>query len=273
MMSIAWPRLERIAQSANGAAKEHAAGIIGRFLGEFKALQSNPEANLIIDRDLVFSRKIPEPGNSLKVRVGHRSEKNNQPKLRELEGSFQVCIYPCTRRLYRLFDPGHESHHDNDLDRYAQYPRCPVIDVTWWDAEMFARWSGSRLLTEWEWEYACRAESKDSSGELSKYYWPDDDGGEQIHRYAWVSTNSEEVSHPVGGRDANRYGLFDMLGNVWEWTNSHYDRRRGDLRVFRGGSFDFPGSAVSASCRFHGGPSGSHFFIGFRVARALELKP
>jgi hypothetical protein len=271
MMSIAWPRLERIAQSANGAAKEHAAGIIGRFLGEFKALQSIPETKSIIDRDLVFSREIPEPGESLKVRVGHDDQLGNSEQDVELQERYLALAYPCTRAIFRLFDPGHEHLYGEELDWYAQDPRCPVIGVTWWDAEMFARWSGSRLLTELEWEYACRAESKDSSGDLSKYYWPDDGGGEQIHRYAWVSENSEGVSHPVGGKIANRYGLFDMLGNVDEWTESRILGGDGS-RVCRGGSFSLTGRVATASARISVYPSLRQVNIGFRVARSSKGK-
>jgi formylglycine-generating enzyme required for sulfatase activity len=269
MMSIVWPRLERLSQDATSSARNKAAGIIDRFLGEFNALQSNLEAKSIIDRDLDFSSEIPEPGKTLEVRVGHRFETGNPPHSTTLEHRYLVSIYPITRAIYRLFDPGHEVQYREMLDEYAQYPRCPVVGVTWWDAEMFARWSGSRLLTEWEWEYACRAESKDSSGELSKYYWPDDDGGEQIHRYAWVGTNSEGVSHPVGGKIDNRYGLYDMLGNAAEWTSSH-SQVGGDHRVCRGGSFLVYGRGASASFRLHSAPSHRGFSVGFRVARALE---
>jgi hypothetical protein len=272
MMSIVWPRLETLAQDAQSFARDKAAGIIDRFHGEFRALQSIPEAKSIIDRDLVFSSEIPEPGKSLEVRVGHRFETDNLPDSKTLEHRYLVSIYPITRAIYRLFDPGHEHHYGEQLGQYAQDPRCPVVGVTWWDAEMFARWSGSRLLTEWEWEYACRAESVDSNGEPSVYYWENDPSGQMISRYAWMDDNSGSKTYPVGSLNPNALGLYDMLGNVWEWTKSHYEIGRG-VRVCRGGSYRYNSRGVSASYRFYGDPSFRDTDLGFRVAMSTRRKP
>jgi len=86
-----------------------------------------------------------------------------------------------------------------------------------------------RLPTEAEWEYAARAGSK------SDYYF----GQGQLAEYAWFDDNSEETTHPVGQRKPNDFGLYDMYGNVWEWTSTSWLVQPGqqERRVVKGGSF------------------------------------
>ena len=103
-----------------------------------------------------------------------------------------------------------------------------------------------RLPTEAQWEYACRA------GSNARYSFGDDD--KQLSQYAWFHGNSERATHPVGEKKPNRWGLYDMHGNVWEWVEDDWhdnykeapddgrawiDDPRGAGRVFRGGSWRF----------------------------------
>lgn len=143
----------------------------------------------------------------------------------------------------------------------------PVIHVSWNDAVAFCEWAGVRLPTEAEWEYACRA------GSTSKYFW----GDTFMSEYCWYNGNSNTQSHPVGLKKPNAWGLYDMVGNVYEWcADYHDDYNEGDQidprgpstgsdRVMRGGSWgDVPFGCRSAY-RFHDAPSSEWFNVGFRV--------
>jgi formylglycine-generating enzyme required for sulfatase activity len=89
--------------------------------------------------------------------------------------------------------------------------RRPVEEVTWNEAEAYCRAVGMRLSTEAEWEYAARA------GSTGARYG-------NLDQIAWYSGNSGDTTHEVGQKQANGFGLYDMLGNVWEWVADWYDK-------------------------------------------------
>jgi len=98
---------------------------------------------------------------------------------------------------------------------FTQTDSHPVVCVSWNDAREYCEWLSEqtgqvyRLLSEAEWEYACRA------GSTGKYCFGDD--VHQLQNYAWFDGNSGEKTHPVGQKKPNAFGLYDMHGNVWEW--------------------------------------------------------
>ncbi|SFK89679.1 formylglycine-generating enzyme family protein [Streptomyces pini] len=119
------------------------------------------------------------------------------------------------------------------------------------------RADGYRLPTEAEWEYACRA------GTTGPRYGP-------LDEIAWHRGNSGERVRAVGGRRPNDWGLYDMLGNVWEWCWDRYDPEvYGAYRVLRGGGwFDEPWSC-RASVRRRSHPTLRIDDVGFRLVRSL----
>ena len=136
---------------------------------------------------------------------------------------------------------------------------------------------GYRLPTEWEWYFAATA------NQTCMYA-----GSDHFEEVAWTRENSDGETHPVGQKQCNGFGLFDMSGNVnewcWDWhgdetpTEDNTGPSSGLFRVLRGSSFDgvamYSGVALTAtgfSYRFRGRPSGSGRNQGFRLARTVLL--
>ena len=118
--------------------------------------------------------------------------------------------------------------------------------------------NGYRLPTEAEWEFACRA------GTTSARYGNLDEIG-------WYKENSGGSTHPVGLKQPNTWGLFDMLGNVWEWCSDCYDEQvYGSYRIFRGGGWSDAERGCLATNRRRSHPFSFKIDdLGFRLARDL----
>jgi len=148
----------------------------------------------------------------------------------------------------------------------------PVTNITWHDARQFldrlnhAQAWRFRLPSEVEWEYACRAGTTTpySTGALlstseanynGEFPLPGQSSGENRGRVM-----------PVGSFAANPWGLFDMHGNVWEWTNDAYDQER---KVIRGGSWRFNADSARCALRYHHQPQDGGDSLGLRIVRDL----
>lgn len=148
---------------------------------------------------------------------------------------------------------------------------CPVEQVSWNDIQEFLRRLNTktskqyRLPTEEEWEYACYG------GSQTEYC-----GGNNINAVAWSSANSIIAKdnnwgypHPVGRKQANGYGLYDMSGNVWEWTNDCWQGHCFN-RALRGGSWYSRPTEARALERSMGPTERRSNESGFRLARTLD---
>lgn len=113
-----------------------------------------------------------------------------------------------------------------------------------------------RLPTEEEWEYACRA------GTTTPYFCE----FTALKYHAWFYDNSGSKTHPVALKYPNKRGLYDMHGNVWEWTSSLYSSK-GSYRVLRGGSWDGGAQLLRSALRNYGGPGYRGENVGFRLVR------
>ncbi|HDR7471795.1 formylglycine-generating enzyme family protein [Bacillus toyonensis] len=117
---------------------------------------------------------------------------------------------------------------------------------------------GYRLPYEAEWQYACKAGTTGYTyGELQKI--------------AWYNENSIGQIHDVGKKEPNAWGLYDMLGDVWEWCYDLYDEKvYGSYRIFRGGSWAEAARGCGATCRRRSHPTFHIDDLGFRLARSIK---
>ncbi|GGQ14484.1 formylglycine-generating enzyme family protein [Streptosporangium pseudovulgare] len=186
---------------------------------------------------------------------------------------YRLAAVPVTRALY--------EEVTGERPGTARGGRLPVEGVSWQDAVRFCNtlsrragltppyrlrpggegveWDASadgyRLPTEAEWEHACRA------GTTGARYGP-------LDEIAWHRGNSDERIHDAGGRRPNAWGLYDMLGNVWEWCWDVYDPEvYGAYRVLRGGGWFDEHWSCRASVRRRSHPSLRIDDVGFRLAR------
>jgi formylglycine-generating enzyme required for sulfatase activity len=140
---------------------------------------------------------------------------------------------------------------------------CPVENVSWDDVQVFLQKLNAntgkqyRLPNEEEWEYACDGGSK------SEYC-----GGSDLNAVGWYEDNSKGKTHTVGFKKPNGYGLYDMSGNVWEWSSDKYKEGEPN-RVLRGGSWYHGAQYARAARRGGFEPAGRDFSFGFRLARTL----
>ncbi len=138
---------------------------------------------------------------------------------------------------------------------------CPVEKVSYDDIKQFLQRLNSltgkryRLPTEDEWFSACQA------GSNTQYC-----GSNGFDEVAWYDSNSSNTTHPVGQKQPNAYGLYDMSGNVWEWTNSLYEAGSTRLTV-RGGSWVLKPACVRSAFRGWNVPTVRTNSRGFRLAQ------
>jgi formylglycine-generating enzyme required for sulfatase activity len=221
--------------------------------------------------------------------------------------SFAIGKYDVTRGEYAAFvqETSHpagngcnESSMPKSIKRAAaswQHPgfrqtdRDPVVCVSWDDARAYVSWlngkvrrqvraSGDasyRLPSESEWEYAARA------GTTTHFWWGDDDN--VTANYAWYKRNSGGRTRPVGSKRANHFGLYDMGGNVWQWTEDCYAESYANapadgsaaeggstcLRVDRGGSWLYPAWLLRPATRERNPAGYRDIIMGFRVAKTI----
>jgi len=192
--------------------------------------------------------------------------------------AFAIDVLPVTVAQYRAFclATGHPMPPE---PTWGWRDTHPVVNVSWFDAELYCDWAGKRLPTEAEWEKAARG----TDGRL--YPWCDI--WEPFRGHSLLDTEHEVGTVPVGGypEGISPNGVLDMAGNVWEWCADWYDPyyylwgpqenphgpESGHSRVLRGGSWR---CAVSGFLRcayrnFNRGPATWYNDRGFRCARSL----
>lgn len=183
--------------------------------------------------------------------------------------SFEMGKYQITQKQW-------ETVIGNNPSRAFKGEKLPVQMVSWNSVQKFISELNTKsstyiynLPTEAQWEYACRA------GELDDYL-------QNLDEIAWHEGNSDLKIHPVGQKKPNAWGLYDILGNVWEWCldwDGSYSSETvtdpvgassGLYRVFRGGGFYLSATYFRFSFRMAGWPSDFSSYLGFRLTRIVR---
>jgi len=219
----------------------------------------------------MHNQMVEIPGGKIEL----RDDRTNKKWIVELD-DFLIARFPVTQALY--FEITKESPGTFKGDKF------PVETVSWKDAVTFCNLlsihtklkpcytfqedsneitfdrtaDGYRLPTEAEWEYACKA------GTIGIRYG-------ELDLIAWYKENSAQTIHNVGLKEPNLWGLYDMLGNVWEWCSDIYDETvYGSYRIFRGGGWSDEARGCMATNRRRSHPTSFKIDdLGFRVARNM----
>ena len=195
--------------------------------------------------------------------------------------AFYIDVHEVTNAEYLEFcrQTNHNLPEFWGIDKYKsgeEYPDCPVIGVSFFDALSYAKWAGKRLPTEAEWECAAR-------GKLIGNTFP---AGEEYHNYPEELTGGSSVRqlYPVMKRVPNGYGLYDMAGSVREWVLDNYgpeyykngpnenplNSDNGKFKIIRGGGWKSGKMCMPVYLRDALMPSWVDICVGFRCVKDVE---
>jgi formylglycine-generating enzyme len=184
---------------------------------------------------------------------------------------------------------------DREFNARWQNEQQPIVNITWAEAQSYCEVAGMRLPTEAEWEYAARAGTTEPRyGDLDGLAWYADNGGTQridsaeiskkdLNNYFRRLLENGNGPHPVGMKQPNAWRLYDMLGNVWQWTSDWFDEKyygqqewrdpQGppgaphgfrQQRTMRGGSWESKRGTVRVSFRGGSDPGFRYVYFGAR---------
>lgn len=231
----------------------------------------NPLNDIELD-SFLHGLLVPIPGGAIKL----RDDRTKQEWTVEID-KFELSRFPVTQAFYKKLT--------NQSPSTIRGDEKPVETISWIEAIEFCNTlsglrglqacysrvldsdpilfhperNGFRLPTEAEWQYACQA------GSTEKRYG-------DLEEIAWYKENSEGSTHDVGKKTPNNWGLYDMLGNVWEWCSDIYDENvYGSYRIFRGGGWCDQERSIMATTRRRSHPYSFKIDdLGFRIAKNIN---
>ena len=232
---------------------------------------TNSTSNLSTEINKLLNNMVYVSGGTFTMGAtseqGNEAEKDEKPTHNVTLSSYYICKYEVTQALWQAVMGSNPSYFKGD--------NLPVEQVSWNDCQAFINRLNSytgrnfRLPTEAEWEFAARG------GNYSRRYKYS--GSNYIGDVAWYYDNSGGRTHPVGTKQANELGLYDMSGNVWEWCSDWYGAYKsysqtdptgpysGSRRVARGGSWYYSARYCRSSNRGNDTPDYSYNGLGLRL--------
>jgi len=179
--------------------------------------------------------------------------------------AFDIDIYPVTNRQFKLFlektGHTHVPEHWRDNTYAPDLANHPVVNVSWQDANAYAKWLGKRLPTEQEWEKSARG----PDGRV--YPWGNAFNHFNCNCRELGLRGTTDVTQFHSG--VSLYGCYDMSGNVWEWTSSNVFPENDEAKVIRGGSWANTREEVKATTRAYERSERRRRDVGFRCGREV----
>jgi formylglycine-generating enzyme required for sulfatase activity len=308
---VSKPETKSVAPSGTAGELEN----VRRIRERIEAAASHKEAapySVTIPNTTVSYSMVPIPGGQFSM--GSTAKPDEQPVHQVSVDPFWMQAHEVTWDEYRLFmfakQAGETTNKDETVDAVSRPTRpyvemsfgmgingFPAISMTQHAANKYAEWLSAktgefyRLPTEAEWEYACRA------GTTTPFYFGSDVA--ELKDYAWYSEDSGGKYHKVATKKPNAWGLYDMLGNVMEWTLDAYGPYKAGAEKdpwvketapyptsVRGGSWNDPAPQVNCAARVASDPSWKQQdpqlpksiwyetdaqWLGFRLIRPVAL--
>ncbi|HET7102395.1 MAG TPA: SUMF1/EgtB/PvdO family nonheme iron enzyme [Terriglobia bacterium] len=246
----------------------------------YRAQRQTPPTNMVFIAPNTFT--LGSPTNE----VGHQADEGPQTSV-TLSRGFWIGKYEVTQREYLAVTGENPSGFPGDLNRpieslsfFAASNYCFQLTTQEQAAGRIPLFAHYRLPTEAEWECAARA------GTTTRFYYGDDPDLTGLSNFAWFGAHNGITTHPVGQKEPNAWGLYDMAGNVWEWCQDWYGNYPGGAvtdpqgpatnpigwKVIRGGAWEASEFDCRSASRWFEGASPfiSDFIIGFRVVLVTE---